>query len=884
MRDWRFWRWQKAQDEEMDRELDVHFMLEIEDQLERGKSPNDARLAAHRAFGSVALTKEELREMHTGAEVERLWQDVRYALRLMRRSPGFTLVAGLTLTLAVAANSAIFSVVEAIVLRPLSYRQSGQLVAIGQVNRSVTPPVVPVCAAHFAEWRRSSISFEGLALLEARSFTLGVSGEPERVSGAGVSANLFSMLGVTMQLGRTFSEQEDEPGRDRVIVLTDDLWRRRFAADPRAIGQSLLLDGTSYEIVGVLPREFRFPLLSQVYAKVIFAQRERPEIWKPIALPQQLLQPRTVFFNYAAIGRLKEGVTSAQALSELNVLQVNLARLTSSGTQYPVTITPLQEQITGSYRAGLVLIWTAVGAVLLISCINVANLLLARAARRRREMAVRSALGASRGRIARQMLVESLVLAAASGVAGLAGAYGLVRLIVAAAPGDLPRLDEVHVDGRVLLFTVAIALLDGVLFGVLPAWRSSKANPQDALRLDSRTSSAGREGVRLRGMLVSVEVAVCVICLIVGGLLLRSFAHVLNAHRGFDAADVLTVELTLPNSRYATPPIRTAFFRSVLDRATVLPGVTSVGLSNLLPLSGGTGPGNTFVVDEFPVPPTERPSARIRVINGAFFRTMGIPLKQGRVFRDDDGPRVAIVSSLTANRAWHAEQVVGKQLRLGSETGPALDIIGVVGDVRATSLVADPTLEIYLPYWTTAMPGSFPMSLALKTNDAVGASRMVRSLLRELDPQLAVPAPRTMDEIVWDSLGQRRFQLTIVLLFAGAGLLLAGLGIYGVVSYSVTQRTAEIGVRIALGADATAILALVTRQALVPLVPGLLVGVGTSLAIQQLVATLVFDVSPRDPVTIVAVCALLTVVAISAAYFPARRATKLSPVMALRYE
>jgi len=301
-------------------------------------------------------------------------------------------------------------------------------------------------------------------------------------------------------------------------------------------------------------------------------------------------------------------------------------------------------------------------------------------------------------------------------------------------------------------------------------------------------------------------------------------------------------------------------------------------------LSGGTGPGNTFVVDEFPVPPTERPSARIRVINGAFFRTMGIPLKQGRAFREDDSPRAAIVSSLTASRAWHSEQVVGKQLRLGSETGPALDIIGVVGDVRATSLVADPTLEIYLPYWTTATPGFFPMSLALKTNDAVGASRMVRSLLHELDPQLAVPAPRTMDEIVWGSLGQRRFQLTIVLLFAGAGLLLAALGIYGVVSYSVTQRTGEIGVRIALGADATAILALVTRQTLLPLVPGLLVGVGASLAIQQLVATLVFDVSPRDPVTIVAVCALLTAVAIGAAYFPARRATKLSPVMALRYE
>jgi putative ABC transport system permease protein len=884
MADWRFWHWRKTQDDEMDRELEVHFTLEIEEQLEAGKSLKDARLAAHRTFGSVALTKEELRDMRTGAALERLWQDVRYALRLMRRSPGFTVVAMLTLTLAIAANSAVFSVVEGVILRPLSYRDSAQLVAIGQVNRSVTPPAVPVCAAHFAEWRRSSTSFDGLSLLEATSFTFGISGEPERVSGAGVSANLFSMLGVPMQLGRTFLEEEDAPGRDHVIILSDELWRRRFAADPHVIGQSIRADDIPYEIVGVLPREFRFPLLSQVYAKVIFAQRERPQVWKPIALPPQLLEPRTVFFNYAAIGRLKPSVTAAQALSELNVFQSNLAKLSPSGTQYPVTIVRLQEQITGNYRAGLVLIWAAVGAVLLISCVNVANLLLARAARRRREMAVRSALGASRGRIARQMFVESLVLAVTSGVVGLAGAYGLVRLIVAAAPGDLPRLDEVHVDGRVLLFTVAIALIDGVLFGVLPAWRTSQADPQEALRSDSRTSSVGREVVRLRGLLVSIEVAVCVLCLIVGGLLLRSFAHVLNVHRGFDGDNVVTVEVNLPRTRYPTPLKRSNFFRSVLERAPSLPGVASVGLSNLLPMSGGTGPGNTFVVDEFPVPSSERPSARIRVINGEFFRAMGIPLRHGRTFRDDDNGRVAIVSNLTAMRAWSSDQVVGKQLRLGSETGPAVDIVGVVGDIRATSLTADPTLEIYLPHWTTALPGSFPMSLALKSNDAVGTSRLVRSLLHELDPELAVPASRTMDEIVWGSLGQRRFQLSIVLLFAATGLLLATIGIYGVVSYSVAQRTGEIGIRMALGADTTAIHSLVIRQALFPLVPGLVAGVVASLGIQQLIATLVFDVSPRDPLTIVAVCVLLTAVATGAAYIPSRRATRGNPVTALRYE
>jgi len=884
MRSWRWWRRLKHPDDELDREIEIHLALEVEAQVEAGESLNDAHNAAHRAFGSIALTKEELRDMRTGAALERLWQDVRYAVRLMRRNAAFSCVAVTTLTLAVAANSAIFSVVEAVILSPLSYRQPGQLVALGQVNRVIRPPAVPVCAAHFAEWRRSSTSFDGLSLLQPMSFTAGISGEPERVPGAGVSANLFSVLGVPMQFGRTFTEPEDAPGRDRVVILTDDLWRRRFAADPNAVGQSMVLDGTSYEVIGVLPREFRFPLLSQIYAKAIFTQRERPQIWKPIALPAAFLEPRAVFFNFAAIGRLKPGVTDTQALSELNLLQGNLARLTPNGRQYPVTIVSLQEQITGGYRAGLVLIWAAVGAVLLMSCVNVANLLLARAARRRREMAVRSALGASRGRIARQMLIESLVLAATSALFGLAGAYGLIRVIVAAAPGDLPRLDEVHLSARVLVFTSVIALVDGLVFGVLPAWRSSKADPQDALRSDTRTSSAGREAIRLRSVLVGVEVAVCVVCLIVGGLLLRSFTRALSVDRGFDITRVATLELNLPQARYAGPK-RMTFFREALERIKGLPGVTSVALTNMLPLSGGVGPGNSLVVDEFPMPATDRPSARIRLVSADYFRTMGIGLRQGRAFRDDDNGRVAIVSGLTASRIWSSEQIVGKQFRLGAENAPALDIIGVVGDIRAESLTSDPTLEVYLPYWQTAMLGaSFPMSLVFKANDPSGAARLVQSALREIDSELAIPSPRTMDEIMWGSLAQRRFQLTIVLVFAAGALMLAVLGIYGIVSYSVEQRTAEIGLRMALGADALAIHRLVIRQALLALVPGLVVGVLASFGIERLVATLVFGVGPRDPITIASVATLLTVAAMVAAYLPARRAVRVNSIVALRYE
>jgi predicted permease len=820
------------------------------------------------------------------ATLDRLWQDIRYAARTLRRTPGFSVVAIATLTLAVAANSAIFSVVEGIILRPLAYREPGRLVAVTQTTSGTSTQPLPVCAAHFAEWRRSSTSFERLSLLEGSSFTLTEPGEPERVTAARVSADLFATLGVTMQLGRPFVATEDSPGRDRVVILSDELWRRRFASDPHVIGQKVVSSGRSYEIVGVLPADFRFPVISQLFSLPIFAQHERPQIWQPIALSPAMLDPQEVYFDFATIGRLKPGATIAQATAELNGLQAGLARLTPGGMEFPVEIVPLQERITSGYRAGLLLIWAAVGTVLLISCANVANLLLARAARRRPEMAVRSALGASPRRIARQMIVESLVLSAVSGALGLAAAYALIRLIVMVAPGDLPRLDEIRLDYRVVFFTLGIVIVDGILFGVVPAWRSSRADPLLAMRASSRTASPGREGVRLRGLLVSAEVGICALCLIVGGLLLQSFGNVLRVQRGFEVGDIVTVDLNLSRMRYPDSAARTTFFRTTLEGIAALPGVTSVGLSNLLPLSGGVGPAMALIADGVMLPQPERPLAQVRVANPDYFRTLGIPLQEGRFFQEHDRQRrVALVSESTARRMWQSDRPLGRRLQFNDEKSPVFEVVGVVSDVRATSLTSDPSPTVYLPYWwEDALDSAFPVSLAMKSSDPTGTARQVRTLLRAQDSELPIPSFRTMEEILAGSVDQRRFQMNLVLLFAGVGLALATIGIYGVVSYSVAQRTTEIGIRMAFGSAPGSIRQLVIRQGLAPLVPGLLLGVIAALAAGRLLSPLLVDVTPGDPVTIGAVVLLLAVVGLAACYVPARRATRMSPLAALKYD
>ena len=810
-----------------------------------------------------------------------LVSDFRLAARMLRKDLGFSAIAILTLALGIGANTAVFSLVDRVILRPLEYREPGRLYAMHEMvpRFAHIAPVVPINAMHFREWVKNAKSFEGMAMIAGMTLNLTGSGEPERVPAARVSASLFRVLGVQPQAGRTFVDGEDQPGRDAVVVLSDELWRRRFGGDPGVVGQTIQLNGRAQQIVGVLPRDFQFPRLSELYAMTISG--ERPQIWKPLAIADQDLSDMGDF-NYAGIGRLRPGVTASQARGELNAIQAEFAKRIPEKVELRAELTPLQDQITGRASGGLVLLLAAVGAVLLIACVNIANLLLARATARRREMAVRTALGAGAGRLLRQALAESLLLSVSGGLLGMALAYGVIGAIVHYAPVDLPRMSEVQPDGRLLVFNLAVSVAAGLLFGLLPAWRFAHADPQDALKSGARGTTAGRTSGQLRSLLVSVEVGLSTLCLIAGGLLLHSFVKLLRVDKGFEAERVVTVDLNLPPSRYPDLEKRQAFLRTLMEQVSAVPGVAAAGVANLLPL-GGEGGNNLVAPEGRNLPTMERPLVDVRTVNPNYLAVMSIPVHAGRSFHESDrGHPVALVSALTAQRIWPGENPIGKRFRIGGDQSALIDIVGVAGDVRGVSLNRAPSSTIYLPYWQRFYG---TVSLVVRTaSERVAVGSGIRSAIRRIDPELPVPAFRTMDDVVAASVAPRRFQMTLVLLFAAAALLLASLGIYGVVAYSVGQRSAEMGIRMALGAAPGSIRRMVLRQGLTPVAAGLAAGVIGSLALARLLANLLFGVSGGDPLTLSSVVGILTLVAAAATYIPAHRATRVDPASALRQE
>ncbi len=800
---------------------------------------------------------------------------------MLRKDPAFTAIAVATLALGIGANTAVFSLVDRVILRPLSYREAGRLYAIHEMvlRFAQFSPLVPVNAMHFAEWRRNATSFEDLAMIGGITLNLTETGEPERLPAARVSPSLFRMLGVQAQVGRIFLDEEDRPGRDGVVVLSDELWRRRFGGDPGTVGRKIQLNGRAHEVVGVLPAGFQFPKLNQLYAMTIAG--DRPQIWKPFAVRDDELDEMGDF-NYACIARLRPGVSASRAGAELNGIQAAFAARLPEKTELRAEMVALQEQITDRARGGLMLLWAAVAAVLLIACVNMANLLLARATARRREMAVRTALGAGAGRLLRQALAECLLLALSGGALGMALAYAAIRAIVHNAPVDLPRIEEVRPDARLFLFNLAISVGAGLLFGMLPAWRFAHADPQEAMRSGTRGTTAGRPAARLRSALVSMEVGLTALCLIAGGLLLHSFVKLLHVDKGFEAERVVEVDLNLPASRYPDLQKRQAFAQALLARVTALPGVRAAGISNQLPLAGEGG-NNLLSKEGNILPVTDRPLVDVRSANPAYFTTMGIPLRAGRVFAESDrGRAVAMVSALTAQRIWPGEDPVGKRFRIGGDRSALMEIVGIAGDVRGVSLSRAPSSTIYLPYWQRLFDR---VSLVARTEvGAAAAGSSIRAAIRQADPELPIPAFRAMDEMVAASLAPRRFQLTLALLFAAAALLLASLGIYGVVSYSVGQRTAEMGIRMALGAEPALIRRMVLRQGLTPVAAGLAAGVAGALGLGRYLASMLFGVDAGDPATLSVVVVLLTLVAAAAISVPAYRATRVDPASALRHE
>ncbi len=813
---------------------------------------------------------------------EALWSDVRFAVRTLRKNAGFSVVAVATLALGIGANTAIFSLVDHVILRPLAYRDSGRLYVIHEHLSGVfakVPPLMPVNAMHFTEWRKNLRSFDQMALISGISLNLTGTGEPQRLNGARVSWNAFAMLGVRPLLGRTFLREEDAPGREHEVILNYGLWKSRFAGDLNVIGRKILLDGEPYQIIGVLPASFHFPKLSQLFAMEIAEQR--PEIWRPFALrPDEMDELGD--FNYACIARLKPGASVAQAQGELNALQAELAKRIPYHVNFSAVMVPLERQITSRVRTGLELILGAVTLLLLIACVNLANLLLARGTVRKRELAIRSAIGASGGRLLRQLMAESLTLALAGGVLGIAVAYAAMRVIVAQAPLDVPRIEEVAIDGRVLLFTLGVSIIAGVLFGLIPAWSAAREDPQEAMKASGRGTTEARGTARMRSMLVATEVGLSTICLVSGGLLLHSFVNLLNVDRGFQVERLVTVDLDLPGNRYPSQEKRAAMLHALLERVRAFPDVRDVAVANRIPLTG-EGNNNVVMAAGMNLPLTQRPLADIRTVSPDFFRTIGISLRAGRAFTDGDHSRaVGLVSAITAAKLWPGQNPLGRELVMGDDDKHPIQVLGVVGDVRGASLDKEPVMTVYIPYWQR---GNDNVTLVVKTPvSESAAAREIRSAILQVDAELPVEHFQTMTERLEESVAQRRFQMDLVMLFAMCALLLASLGIYGVVAYSVAQRTNEIGIRMTLGAERVSIGRMVLRQGLRPVAIGLGIGVVGSLALGRALASLLFNVRVADPLTIASVTAVLLLVATGAVMAPALRATRVNPIEALRYE
>ena len=806
-----------------------------------------------------------------------MWFDIRYALRTMMRNPGFAVVAILTLALGIGANTAIFTVFNGVLLRPLSYPEPDRLVAVQEVvpKWARFGPALPVAAWHFREWRKQSHSFDGLALVGDLDFTLTSGGDPELVSAQRVSPSLFPLLGIQPSLGRTFTEAEDQPGSDQVVILSDRLWTGRFHRDPAIVGSKILLGGAPYEVVGVLPPEARIPTEGQLESLV--SDDAPADFWKPFAIADSDLAIMAEF-NFGCLARLKRGVAISQATADLNVIQSAIAGTLPEKTELRATISGLQEQMTGSSRTSLTLLLAAAGAVMVIVIVNLANLLLARASGRRRELAIRAAIGAGTARLVRQMLTESLLLAAAGGLLGALAARWALTAIIWKAPLDVPRLHDLHMDFAALSFAAFLSMASGVLFGVLPAWGLARIDPQRALK-SAGHAVTDRGGGRVRRLLISAEVALGAMCLVAGGLLLSSFVRLIHVDKGFQTDRAIEIGLGLPDVRYPDAVSHVRFVRELLDQVQTLPGVVAAGISNRRPLSG-EGSNLSVNVEGANLPTAERPIVDYRTVTPGFFRAMGIPLLEGRLMAESDRDHpVAVVSAQAARRLWPNQNAIGRRFQLGSDAW--FEVIGISGDVRA-SLHKAPNLTVYLPYWQRDRSG---FALIVRTTmDPRAIAGAMRAAIRRMDPQLVVPQPLTLAEIVDASVRQRRFQLGLVLAFALSALFLAAIGVYGVVSQSVTQRSREMGIRIALGAPRRHLWGVIARYGLSPVVAGLCAGLGAAAFASRWISGLLFGVPAFDPLTYLAVAAALLGAASLACYFPARRATRVDPLAALRNE
>jgi predicted permease len=808
-----------------------------------------------------------------------LFKDIRYGVRSLLKHPGFAAIVVVTLAVGIGASSAIFSVVNTVLLRPLPYAQAERIVAIQALTADGER--VQVTPADFLDWRAQNTVFEQLAAILTRPANLALADQAERIDLAMTSANFFSVFGTMPERGRFFIPSDEQAGHAPVVVVSHSLWQRRFNGDNSLVGKPITLDGASYTVVGIAPAGFQYP--------------NKTDLWVPpfrlAPVMNERMDPTQVrgFGMLAAVALRKPGVPLTQAASEMETITARLRQ------QYPETnnrrlfrVVSLHTHLIGETGTMLLLLFGAVSFVLLIACANVANLLLASAATRQKEMAIRTALGASRLRVIRQLLTESLMLAFAGGAMGLLLAIWGVALITKLLPHDFPRLAEINLDWRVLGFTLVASVLTGILFGLAPALQISKTDVQESLKESGRGASSSRRHNRLRNLLIVGEVALSVVLLVGAGLLFRSFLQLESVHTGFTSQQVLTVQLSPAGSNYRRDADYMAFYSQTMQRVSAIPGVESVGAINTLPLDKGPTAG--FRIEGRPPLTIDKwPGGNYRTVSADYFRAMNIPLVQGRAFNERDtenAPLVIIVNQALAARDFPNEDPVGKRINLGNmdPKGQPVwwEIVGVAANVRSLELREEATPEFYL----SALQDTFRnMFVVVRTSvEPTSVAASVRRAAAEVDKTAAVSDIKTMEHIVNDAVTQPRFNLFLLGLFSGIALLLSAAGIYGVTAYSVTQRTHEFGIRMALGAQVSDVLKMILRQGMLLIAAGIAVGLVASIALTRLLKTLLFGVTVTDPLTFVAITLLLTLVALLACYIPARRATKVDPLVALRYE
>jgi putative ABC transport system permease protein len=801
--------------------------------------------------------------------------DVRYALRTVLKNPGFAATAVATLALGIGANTAIFSVVNAVMLKPLPYRDPGRLVMVWEDSTSHGYPKDTPAPGNFTSWRAQNHVFEDMAALAGRAFNLTGAGEPEKIEGLKVSASLFTILGVQPALGRAFLPQEDAPGARKAVVLSDALWQRRFARDPQIVGKNIALNGESYTVTGVMPRGFRLPMGDS-------------QLWTPLAFDAEEQNNHDSHYLFV-MARLKSGVALRQAAAEMETIARRLQReFPATNTGVGAVVAPLREEMVGDARTALLVLLAAVGFVLLIACANVASLLVARAASRSKEIAVRAAIGAGRYRLVRQLVTESLILAVMGGVAGLVVALWGMDTLVRLAPEDVKFFGEPSLDASVLGFTIVVSLLCGFVFGLAPAFSASKLNLHHVLKEGGRTSAAhGRS--KMHSALVVAEIALALVLLTGAGLLLRSFYGLLSVHPGFQTDHLLTMRIVLPDSKYGELRQKIAFYRDTLARIERLPGVHSAACITWLPMAF-TGGSAILTVEGRPAPAGQEPIAITRVISPDYFRTMSVPLRRGRAFDQHDteaSPGVAIISETMARKLWPNEDAIGKRFKYGNAASrdPWLTIVGVSGDVRQFQLDQAPKPEAYLPYMQAADFFGGPRDVAVRTaGDPLHLARAVRNEIWAVDPDLPISGIQTMERLIAGTVTPQRFNMLLLAVFAAVALVLAAVGIYGLLAFSVTQRTHEIGIRMALGARRGEVLRLVVKPMLVLILTGMAIGTAGSLALTRAMASLLFGVTATDPATFLAVPLLLSAVALSASIVPALRAARVDPLVSLRYE